>query len=275
MSTPITLIPIGAEPGRIIRETLKKVSVPILQFKEFTVRANGDWEDNNGYILEGGNARRVNDLLKHPRFETFLRHFQDNSGMVVATNEAGEVLDNKIEQIVLRYEESVEDTDAKHTYEFRLSHPQDADKQDFRAFPKTLKYSALNAKDMYHLDKPFTGYASAKAPVWISTSWSIHTDREKWGKLFEPHHGTVITTAPIYVDGTDDYSKIVRDNSLETSITKQRSGDITRSSAAVHRAPTDPIQPNEIRIVVAALTGRGAAHVRIYGGDELVTNLKF
>jgi hypothetical protein len=138
---------------------------------------------------------------------------------------------------------------------------------------------------MYHLDKPLGGYTSIperqNSPVWISTSWSIHTGPpDKRGTLFEPHNGTVITNADIRVDAADDgriddYSNIVLDDSLDKSITKQRSGDITRSSAVVHRAPTEKIKAHEIRIVVVALTGRGAAHVHIYGGDAFATNLKF
>ena len=152
--------------------------------------------------------------------------------------------------------------------------------------------SSSDVSSRYHIDHPRDGsFSSLKQAVWITTSWSIK--KVARGPLFFPtfhedHRGTMVLqdravrfrrNKPIQgetIFGRPPGAEMITgrgDDDKRAAHTVR--GQITRAYLAPHRAP-DELADDEIRILVAGLTGKGAVHVLIKDtetGKQIATNL--
>jgi len=153
---------------------------------------------------------------------------------------------------------------------------------------KWLVYTKLDPNwgiatdNTYHLDPPVghdQRYASQRDPVWITTSWSINKDGPV--DLAAAHRGTVEVsdTDTFKLTNPGDSLGNVRSITVASDHTtvSGRAGQISYPYKRVHRAPAlDEVDPSAIRILVAAVSGRGKKHVYIeQHWHAMCSNLKF
>lgn len=192
------------------------------------------------------------------------------------------------EQILLRFEVHNKESYPRF-YEMVQNHDGETSCRSF-----LNKSSDVDITLRYHIDQPGGGsFSSLKEPVFITTSWSIKKDVYPAELYGGRHHGTKVIHGPVKffpqrniqretvfgarTSSSGEQIPIMRIGTDEDEkATSNRAGQINKAYLAPHRAP-NKLAEDEIRIVVAGLTGKGAVHVRIKEGDitgpQIATNL--